>query len=146
MKPFFLCCLVLLAAACDLHEGSDREAMDAAGEWADAYFNADYHAAEALSTPESRRFLAFAASNTTQHDLDLLKETPAEVAVDDILEANDTLRVVTLKVNHYLQPTLLGQSARQQEEGEFHVTVVKRDTRWLVKMEGLPRSERQSRD
>ncbi len=52
MKPFFLCCLVLLATACDLRNNGDREAMNVAAEWADAYFNADYHAAEALCTPD----------------------------------------------------------------------------------------------
>ena len=147
MKPFFICCLVLLATACDLRNNGDREAMNVAAEWADAYFNADYHAAEALCTPDSRRYLAFAASNTTQHDLDLLKATPANVETDDFFpEANDTLRVVMLKVHHYIRPALLGQTSRQEDEGLFRVTVVKRDKRWLVRMADLPRSEKQSRD
>ena len=95
--------------------------MNVAAEWADAYFNADYHAAEALCTPD--------------------------VETDDFFpEANDTLRVVMLKVHHYIRPALLGQTSRQEDEGLFRVTVVKRSNRWLVRMADLPRSEKQSRD
>jgi hypothetical protein len=147
MKSFFLGIMVFLMAACSLQNDGDEEAMGTAQDWADAYFNADYHAAEALSTPESKRFLQFAASNTTQHDLDLLKETPALVEVDDFFpDANDSLRVVVLKVYNYVKPALLGQTSQQEDEGLFRVTVVKRSERWMVRMADLPRSEKQSRD
>ena len=61
-------------------------------------------------------------------------------------EANDTLRVVSLKVSNYVSSTLPAESAQLVDEGVFNITTVLRDGKWLVKMEGLPQSEKQSRD
>ncbi len=147
MKAYFLGIMVFLMAACSLQNDGDEEAMNAAQDWADAYFNADYHAAEVFCTAESRRFLQFAASNTTQHDLDMLNETPARVEADDVFpDDNDSLRVVVLKVYNYVKPAPLGLASEQEDEGLFRVTVVKRNNQWLVRMADLPRSEKQSRD
>ena len=67
-------------------------------------------------------------------------------AADYFTIANDTLRVVTLTVRDFLKATAVGATAELQQEGRFLVTVVKRDGEWKVRMEGLPRSEKQSRD
>ena len=128
-------------------QNDDDQATAIAIEWGEAFFNCDYHAAEALSTPDSRRWLQFAASNTTQQDLDLLKQHAAEVEATDFFpEANDTLRVVELMVRNSVKPTIAGEEPSQIEKAMFRTTVVKRNGSWLVRMASLPRSEKQSRD
>ncbi len=128
-------------------QNDDDQATAIAIEWGEAFFNCDYHAAEALSTPDSRRWLQFAASNTTQQDLDLLKQHAAEVEATDFFpEANDTLRVVELAVRNSVKPTIAGEQPSQIEKAMFRTTVVKRNGSWLVRMASLPRSEKQSRD
>ena len=128
-------------------QNDDDQATAIAIEWGEAFFNCDYHAAEALSTPDSRRWLQFAASNTTQQDLDLLKQHAAEVEATDFFpEANDTLRVVELAVRNSVKPTIAGERPSQIEKAMFRTTVVKRNGSWLVRMASLPRSEKQSRD
>ena len=128
-------------------QNDDDQATAIAIEWGEAFFNCDYHAAEALSTPDSRRWLQFAASNTTQQDLDLLKQHAAEVEATDFFpEANDTLRVVELVVRNSIKPTIAGEQPSQIEKAMFRTTVVKRNGSWLVRMASLPRSEKQSRD
>jgi len=145
MKKIALFAMAVLMTACSMIQKDDDQTTTVAIDWAEAYFNCDYHSTETLSTPESRRWLQFAASNTTQQDLDLLKQQAAEVEATDYFPiANDTLRVVELLVSHYLSPTL--HEAKQEVEGLFHITVVKRKGEWKVRMEGLPRSEKQSRD
>ena len=147
MKKLLIFAMTLSLVACDMMQSDDDKATDVAVQWGEAYFNCDYHAAEALSTPESLRWLQFAASNTTQQDLDLLKQQAAEVEATDFFpEANDTLRVVELRVNHYLSKNLSMGVSQQKEEGIFQTTVVKRGDKWLVRMASLPRSEKQSRD
>ena len=96
MKVFFLFCTAFLMTGCSLVLTDDNEAMDVAARWAEAYFNYDFHEAEQYVTPESGRWLRFAASNTTEHDLQLAQEDgEAIVDVDDFFtEANDTLRIV----------------------------------------------------
>jgi hypothetical protein len=147
MKKLLILAMVLSLTACNLTNREDTLATDVAVQWGEAFFNCDYHAAQALSTPESRRWLQFAASNTTQQDLDLLKQHAAEVeATDYFPAANDTLRVVQLVVRNSLSPAVNGGAPLQVDEALFSVTVVKRNDQWQVRMASLPRSERQSRD
>ena len=147
MKKLLILAMVLSLTACNLTNREDTLATDVAVQWGEAFFNCDYHAAQALSTPESRRWLQFAASNTTQQDLDLLKQHAAEVeATDYFPAANDTLRVVQLVVRNSLSPAVNDGAPLQVDEALFSVTVVKRNDQWLVRMASLPRSERQSRD
>ena len=147
MKKLLILAMVLSLTACNLTNREDTLATDVAVLWGEAFFNCNYHAAQALSTPESRRWLQFAASNTTQQDLDLLKQHAAEVeATDYFPAANDTLRVVQLVVRNSLSPAVNGGAPLQVDEALFSVTVVKRNDQWLVRMASLPRSERQSRD
>ena len=147
MKKLLICTLLLSLTACNMIQRDDDQATAVAVEWGDAFFNCDYHAAEALSTPESRRWLQFAASNTTQHDLDLLKQHAAEVEATDFFpDANDTLRVVELVVHNSISPSIHAGESSQVDKALFHITVVKRNGNWLVRMADLPRSEKQSRD
>ena len=147
MKKLLIWALALSLTACSMLRKDDDQATAVAVEWGEAFFNCDYHAAEALCTPESRRWLQFAASNTTQHDLDMLRQQAAQVdATEFFPEASDTLRVVELVVRNSVSPTIHGGESAQVEEALFHVTVVKRNGSWQVRMASLPRSEKQSRD
>ena len=149
MKVFFLFCTAFLLSACSRMNRDDQEATDTAVKWADAYFNYDFHEAEKYVTPESRQWLQFAASNTTEHDLQLVQENEggASVEADDFFsEANDTLRVVSLRIYDFVSSTLPADSARLVDEATFTITTVLRDGEWKVRMEGLPQSERRSRD
>ena len=135
-------------ASCNMIGSNDDAAMEVAVCWADAYFNCDYAEAQKLSTAESEQWLRFAASNTSERDLQLLHERPAIVESHQYYTvANDTMCVVELQVNNCLAPTAPGEDARQEEaSGTYLLTVVKRNGNWKVRMEGLPQSERQSRD
>jgi len=146
MRKLYTILLGTLLAACGW-PSADDDAEDVAEAWAEAYFNCDYKSALALSTPDSERWLRFAASNTSQAMLDLCDEQPAEVSVDGIYAAAaDTLRVVTVRVSHYVAPTAIGATPMRADEGVFTLPVVQRSGRWLVRMACLPRSEMQSRD
>lgn len=148
MKLLLLFSTVILMAGCNQGVSGDQEAKDNAEEWADAYFNCDYMDAKEYVTQESQKWLEFAASNTTEQDMKLLQEAGgAHVTVGEVFdEANDTMRLVTLMVTNYLKPVALGKAPELEKEGTFKVAVVKRADGWQVRMEGLPRSEKQSRD
>ena len=147
MKKLLIFAMMLSLAACDIIQRDSDQATDVAVQWGEAFFNCDYHAAEALCTPESRRWLQFAASNTTQQDLDLLKQHAAEVEATDFFpDANDTLRVVELVVRNSVKPTVAGEEPSQIDKALFHATVVKRNGSWQVRMASLPQNGRQSRD
>jgi len=138
-------CLLLACTLASCGEDSDEKVAQTAADWGDAYFNCDFRRALSLSTGESERWLRFAASNTTQAELDLLNDRPAEVVADHVSDG-DTLRIVTLQVTNYVKPVPLGAQPVRCDEGRFTLTVVKRDGEWKVRMADLPRNERQSRD
>ena len=141
MKQLLLFMAAALMAGCDAATGSDQGARDAAGAWADAYFNCDYKDAKGYVTDDSQKWLQFAASNTTEQDLKRLQEAGgARVTASDSDGGNDTLQLVTLSVSNVLTATGVAK------EATVHVTVVKRDAGWQVRMEGLPQSGMRSRD
>jgi hypothetical protein len=55
------------------------------------------------------------------------------------------MRLVTLNVTNSLKPSAQGK-AELVKNGTFKVVVVKREAGWQVRMAGLPRSGKQSRD
>ena len=146
MKLLLLFVTAILMTGCDTGMNGDQQAREVAGEWADAYFNCDYKDANQYVTPESQKWLQYAASNTTEQELNLLKEAGgAHIAVSEGFdEANDTMRLVTLTVSNSL--TTQQQTPVLAKEATFKVTVVKGEDGWRVRMAGLPQSEKQSRD
>ena len=148
MKLLLLFATAILMTGCVGGMSDDQEAKNNAQEWADAYFNCDYKDAQAYVTTESQKWLQFAASNTTEQDLKLLQEAGgAHVTIGEAFdEANDTMRLVTLTVSNYLKPVALGEPPVLEKDGTIKVLVLKRDGEWKVRMEGLPRSEKQSHD
>ncbi len=149
MKKLFLPLIVfslLALTACQLNKVTEKKAARTAEQWAEAFFQADYQEAQQYVTPESQRWLQFAASNITQHDLDLLNAADINVEVEDILPSdNDSLVKAIINVSNYVAPALLGQESSIQQEGVFSVILVEQDGKWRVRMEGLPQNERQSR-
>jgi len=146
MRQLLLLLTTVIMVSCNLGFEGDDAALDVAANWGDAYFNCDFHDAANYATSESVQWLRFAASNTTEQDLQTVQGKATATADEYFTKANDTLRIVTLHVRNFLKPVTVGSPAQLQEEGTFLVTVVKRDGKWKVRMEGLPRSEKQSRD
>lgn len=146
MKQLLLFLAAILVAGCDVGMDGDQQAREVAGNWADAYFNCDFKDASGYVTPESQKWLQYAASNTTEEELKMLKNAGgARVSVDDSFdEANDTMRLVTLNVTNVL--TTQQQKPVIAEEGTFKVIVVKRDGEWQVRMAGLLQSGKQNHD
>ena len=148
MKRYFYLLLTIpfLFSGCDTN-GSGRIGSTAE-RWAVAYFNCNFKAAQELTVAEDCKWLQYAASNMTEGDVELLnaQEEAAEVSVTDIYEGNDSMASARIRVSHWLSMDSVGQPSSMMEDGVFSIDMVKRDGRWLVRMAGLPQSEKQSRD
>ena len=144
---FAFVCLFLFSACSQDQTDSEEKYSQQALAFAEAYFNYDYKEASKLVTPESRKWLSFAASNITQEDIDLINaQDGATVTVSDFTYYNDSTAMVTLDVENFVRKDTLFRSASVIEKDRFRLEVVRRDREYLVKMEGLPQSERQNRD
>lgn len=139
----------LLMAAC---AGQQSASVDAAKSqieaFAEAYFNYDFRQAEKYVTPESGKWLRFAASNVTQEDLDMInaQELAATAVVSDCLQTDDSTFQATVEVCNFLQKDSLEMPGTIVDQALFKVMAVEREGNYLVRMACLPRSERQNPD
>ena len=151
MKNLALFIVVTLAmlTACDGQKKSQEEQInDCATGFAEAYFNYDFQQAERFVTPESSRWLKFAASNIGEADVKQLNEHGEEALVEvmDYSETDDSTVVVTVEVDNYLRFDSIGGRGTLTEDSEYQLTLVNRNGNWLVRMAGLPRSEKRNLD
>ena len=147
--PFVIAGILLLTACQEREPMPDAKARSRVQSFAEAYFNYDFQRAGELITPESMKWLRFAASNITQQDIDQLnaQEVPTEVAVTDYWRAaGDSVGTATVEVTDYLQKTAIDSAMQLVDEATFQLTVVERQGEYYVRMEGLPRSGRRSHD
>lgn len=142
------CVTLSLFTDCLGDEDGGSEVDDAAISWADAYFNFDLKKAQRYTTPESRIWLSFLASNITENDLTIIRqqEESAIVELTSSEQINDSTWLTTMTVSNFMMMDSIGQTGHMVDEAEFTVPVVKRNKRTFVRMEGLPRSGRQSHD
>lgn len=150
MNRFVLFALgLLLCISCEQTEKDlDAKVLEHVAAFAEAYFNYDFEKARRMVTPNSEKWLRFAASNVTQEDVDLLnaQEGVATVEAEGYERLNDSTLAVTLTVRDFLTKDSLGATGRIEAEGQFRFVAIRQDKSFLVRMEGLPRSGRQSRD
>lgn len=132
--------------------GGDKQpdAVEVADSFARAYFNYDFNKAFSYATPESRRWLSFAASNVYKADVDTLRQMAygAEVETGDADYADDdSTATVWVNVTGAMVRDTIG-AAGHVDNGtrRYALALVNRRGRWLVKMEDLPRSEKSGRD
>ena len=139
---------LLLVTCSPGRSNTDEQAQETAAEFAEAYFNYDFQTAGNYTTPESRKWLSYAASNVTQAIVDLYnaQEVRATADIADFYWANDTTAIVNIIVNHYITNDSIGASPRIAEEGSFSLTIVRRDDKMLVRMGGPLRNEKQNPD
>ena len=145
---FLMVCLYALSGCIDNEADPNAKIKECAIDFAEAYFNYDFKKAQRWVTPESVKWLQFAASNVSQEDIDLINEQEDEATVEvaEFEYVNDSVSVVTVEVQSFLQKDSIGKAGSMTDQATFRLTVVERDGKPRVRMEGLPRSERQSRD
>ena len=149
MKKFMiLLTCILLFTACSEPTTRDEAVQEAALNFADAYFNFNFKQAQEYATEESGKWLRYVASNVTQADIDSINnhEETATVTVGWVDWQSDSTAVVCVKVSNFAQHDSIGRTVHFYDNGQFLLTVVKRDSKSYVRMEGPLRNERQSRD
>ncbi len=141
----FSCFLSSCSGECHVGEHGIDAAADS---FATNYFNYRFVRSLQFCTPESEKWVRFAASNIIQEDIDTLRAqaSGATYEIEDVDEKNDTLAVVKYRVSDFLLVDTLGRAGRIVGDCVFDVPFVYRHGKWMVKMEAPLRSERQSRD
>ena len=139
MRQLFFLLTALTMASCNAGFEGDDAALDVASQWADAYFNCDFHEAANYATPESDKWLRFAASNITEKDVSYINEHNQEAKVeivDRYMMAGDTTCSARIRVSDFVQLGFIEEDSKVIDQAEYQVTLVNRDGKWLVRMEG----------
>ena len=139
MKKFvFFVAALWLLNACSLNAvDPDAEVKEQACEFAEAYFNYDFIKARRFVTPESEKWLRFAASNVTQEDVALMNATSrtVSIAATDCYHQNDSTVCVMATVYNAVMKDSIGQPAHVAEAAKFTLTLVRRGDKYQVRME-----------
>jgi len=146
MRNYILALILTLSAAgCHESREQQREASaQAITAFATHFFNWRYVDALPLVAPESERWLRLLASNVSEEDVELLRNRDADAVVTlehiDMADMTDTAAMATVVVTDYYVSDTLGRPAHLVDKGRYHFLMVRRDGKWTVKMEGLPRN------
>ena len=140
-------CLMFVVASCEFHAGSSRQLKKEVDSFAVYYFNWQFYHAIRFVTPESEKWIRYAASQVHQADIDLLqqKDVPAtceinEIAYDD--EHNTAIAHVT--IHDYLRMDTIGKAATIVDAAQFRIplTYYAATDKWVVEMNELLRPEK----
>lgn len=140
---------VILLTSCIGNHRSKRQAEQAADSFAENYFNYQFEEAAEHATKDSERWLRYAASNIHKADVEVLRsqDEGASADVEDItLGDGDSTAIATVNVHNYRRLDTIGNAGRMIDEARFQLNMMKEEGKWKIRMEGLPRSEKQNHD
>lgn len=142
LSLFSLCLLVASLGACR-HQDDEAQLKETVDSFATNYYNWRFEAAKAYCTPESGRWLRYAASQVHQEDVDVLKAQAqgAKYEIQDIAYAdNDTTATISISVRDFLRMDTIGTVAHLTKEAAYTFTAVRRNEKWKVALSSLPRA------
>lgn len=138
-----VCPLLLLTTGFGCGNADRDNAEATALAFANAYFNYNFDEAAKFCTQDSRRWLAFAASNVYKADIEVLRNMDAGATVNvadmDFLNGDSTA-VATVEVSNYMQRDTIGKAGRVVNEAVFTLNLVRKDGSWKIRMASLPRN------
>lgn len=114
-----------------------------------SYFNYNFVKAARFCTNSSYKWLQYAASQINEADVEILRQqkVPATYYIMELnCNENDSVAFVRVQINDFLQLDSIGKAGAIIEKATFQLKLVKIADQWLVRMEGLPRSEKQNHD
>lgn len=132
----WLFAVVALCSSCKGDNPSDA-IEQGARQFAEAYFNLQFKKAAQWTTPGSRQWLEFRASNITEADIEVYnaQQQTATCEVEDIRQMDDTTALVTIKMHNLLAADSIGTVASIKDEATYELTLKGHDTQWQVQLD-----------
>ena len=142
---WFITFWVALLCGCDhLPSSHGTQAENAVDSFCQAYFRYQYQRAMSFTTDDSRKWLAYAASNVHQEDVEALKaqESGVSIDIDEVVAPEqDTVGYAVVDVENYIGMDSIGQVGHLQAPARYRFDLVKRGGKWKIKLGGMPRGE-----
>lgn len=126
---------------CQPHEGSEDQLKADVDSFATLYFNWHFPQTFKYCTPQSEKWLRYAASNVHQADVDALREKAddATIEIQDIDFGDDEVTAtVHVNVAHFLQMDTIGKAARLIDQATFQLHMEIHEGKWKINLNTLP--------
>ncbi|MBQ4209552.1 MAG: hypothetical protein II658_00915 [Prevotella sp.] len=136
--------VLFLLVACDFHAGSSRQLKKEVDSFAVYYFNWQFHQAVRFVTPESEKWMHYAASQVHQADIDLLqsKELPASCEINEVVYSEDDKTAIAhVTIQNYLRMDTIGKAATIVNTAQFDIPLIYQPEtdKWIVEVNELLR-------
>ncbi|MBQ6209717.1 MAG: hypothetical protein IJK42_08095 [Prevotella sp.] len=130
--------VVMLMASCGRH--GSRQLKREVDSFAVNYFNWQYHKAFRHVTPGSEIWIAYAASQVHQADIDLLrqKEKPATCEIHGIdFDDNDSTAVAHVTIRDFLRMDTIGRAASFVVSADYDIPLrfMPETQKWMVNIQ-----------
>lgn len=131
--------VIMTVTSCSWNS-DDEEIETNACQFTEYYFNCVYGDAIKMCTPESEKWLRYAASNISQEDINLLnsQKDDATCKSTDINMENDSTAEVTIKVKNFLMMDSIGVPPRIKDSALYSIVMKKRNGQWKVHLCSMP--------
>ena len=126
------------------HAGSSRQLKKEVDSFAVYYFNWQFYHAVRFVTPESEKWMHYAASQVHQADIDLLqsKELPASCEINEIVYSEDDKTAIAhVTIQNYLRMDTIGKAATIVNTAQFDIPLIYQPEtdKWIVEVNELLR-------
>ena len=149
MKKILAICALFLPAllvGCDGHKAAFSPQFNGCVDsFACHYFNWQLDKAAKFCTPESKKWLQFAASQVQPEDLEQIRKMPDNFAYAYEItkgSAQGVAAEVALSVENFYVLDSIGKPGHPQDKGTFHLQLVKQGETWKVSLGSLPRMDK----
>lgn len=147
-KLLALCALLLptLLVGCDVRKVAFSPEFDGCVDsFAVNFFNWRLDHAVKFCTPESEKWLKFAASQVQRNDIEQMKNLPDNFAYTYSIRQGDpkgSAAEVALNVENFFVLDTIGKPGRVKNNATYILQLVKQGKTWKVKLNGLPRMDK----
>lgn len=132
--------LTTISVASCSGNNDEEEIENNACRFAEYYFNCLYKDAMEMCTPESAKWLSYAASNISQEDIDILNSQKDDATCEstDLTMENDSTAEVTIKVKNFLMMDSIGVPSKMRDSALYSIVMRKRDGQWKAHLCCMP--------
>ena len=134
--PFIIIGVTTLIASCHTTVSEDERISERVDSFATYYFNWQYDKAAAYC-------------QVREGDVEQLKAKESQLTTEIIsidYSPDEQQARVKQRVSNYMEARGFGEPPAECEEGIYEWTLVKDKRAWLIRMEALPRNEKQNHD
>ena len=122
--------VLFFLVACDFHAGSSRQLKKEVDSFAVYYFNWQFHHAVRFVTPESEKWMHYAASQVHQAEIN-----------EVVYSEDDKTAIAHVTIQNYLRMDTIGKAATIVNTAQFDIPLIYQaeTDKWIVEVNELLR-------